>query len=387
MKYSRNMFLAFLLLIFAISGDALAETVLTLVNVDEGLQDARMNQAIEILQNDHPDVVVEFAELEYDQVNAVLMAGEGEIDILEISTAGQESIIEAGALLDLSQDASIVEALKEWYDVEELMTYDGVLYGVPCLFWTSVLSESEPLYDFVRDVPVEVLDTWQVFLQTALEFQGDIDADGETEIWFLGESLRTPEWLNQYIAQYDRTEEIRFDEPEFREMAELYREAVQRGKVVDLMTGVGENEVLFQTYTINSPVEMQSNYHPLPALGETRINVTLPKGLSVYVRSDNADIAVELLKHYISGDVQMRNNRYYTKSARLTPEYENMAQSKKLQVDRGIALFADMRISHLSDDFRQYVTNDLLLQYWSGKMTTDELVEQLQSRLTMMLWG
>ncbi len=377
-------------LLFTWSPDRKA-TVLTMINVDQGLRDARMDAALAQLRREYPDVEVRFEEMLPDQLNTALMARDDSLDIMQVSRVDSEAVISAGALVDLNSDPVIVEELKHWNNVEPLMTYDGKLYGVPSIIWADTLRSPEEVRDFLPEGFDPGACSWQRFFEQALAFDGDINGDGQQEVCFLADRLAYPLWHFQYVACYDRLEDVEYDTPLFRELAEGWRACVQAGQVMDILDAWnGKMPALYEWMVVTSPNECMADelYWRLPKLGDRDVQTAASKGFAVNVSSPHREIALWLLEIYASRAVQVQRNVYMLADpADYGQDFERRSESEKQRIRKDMEWYASLRPDLITQSYRSAGAGDWMERYLNGEVTTDELVQGLQATLRKVILG
>ncbi len=365
-----------------------ATPLYVVINGNTGFLDDHMNRTVELLREEYPDVAVQFVDYSQEQLNTILLAGGEGADVLVSGAAWMGDLISAGGLVDLNTDPVIVEEFQRLNNVDRLATYDGVLYGVPAWVLASSFYFTEALAEYVPQ-GFDVTDcSWEEFLTAALAFDGDTDGDGRPNLWFLAEFPKRPLWMRQYISSYDSLEAVDFDTPQFRRMLELYREALNAGKIVD---SFGEEYswgcALYEAFEKEMP-GFGDPLIPLPTLDGKRVRIASASSFAVNSRSANRDVALRFLEIYISPeamfdeDENMLVRMAVSDEALMANALQNWPEEERERYDAELEYFAQLVPDLDSSDFTD-VTFPLLEQYYAGQITTDEFIEQLKQGLDM----
>lgn len=369
-----------------------ATPLYVVINGNTGFLDDHMNRTVELLREEYPDVVVKFVDYEQEQLNTILLAGDEGADVLVSGAGWMSDLISAGGLVDLKEDPVIVDELKRLNNAERLATYDGVLYGVPAWVLASSFYFTEALEAYVPQ-GFDVNDcSWAEFLNTALAFDGDTDGDGKPNLWFLAEYPKRPLWMRQYISSYDSLDEVDFDTPLFRQTLELYREALNAGKIVD---SFGEEYswgcALYEAHDLEAP-GYGDPLIPLPTLDGTAVRIGQATSFAVNSRSANRDVALRFLEIYISpeamvdeyGNVLIRIP--VSDEEMMADTLQNWSTEERQRYDAEMEYFSQLVPDLDSSDFIS-VTFPLLEQYYAEEITTDEFIQQLKQGLDMRRRG
>ena len=364
------------------------KTVLTMVNVDPGLLDDRMDKALELLRAEYPNVEVQFIDINPTVLSTKLMAQDTDMDILNVSPTNTNHIIAAGALMDLSGEKGILQELEGWIDVVDMAYFDGELVGIPSYIWGYSLYVNPQL---AVGQPASIADgecSWQEFFAEMNAYNCDENGDGEVDIVFLTDAAVSPLWYRQYVASYERLEDVVFDTPLFRELAEQFRDGLKSGRIADYWSdGLDRNRILYWQHQEDSP-RGGSQTIPLPMLGDVDVQVGSPKLFAVSNASKNKEIAIRFLEIYASRGVQvMRNTHYLVDTFAYEDDARFMDEKQIAQLEEMKALYGRMKNDLITTDFTFAGSHECMQQYMAGELTTDELVEQLQSILMKVVLG
>lgn len=347
-----------------------------------GLQDSHMRRAIQKLQADNPNVNVEFITLTDEQRNTILMAGGDGADIVLVVSGIDKALIESGAFLDLNAYPELRQALEPLEYLLPLLTNDkGSLFGVPAYAMIN------KIYEFQQLKHLEPADfdigncTWMELLEAAMRFNGKFGV-----AFFMDVDTDFPTWLRQYIAA--EGEELSFDTPLFRELAEAYRTALNAGRIQSSFGSDWENAL----YMLDSR-ESDSLYgdvlFPAPALEADRpARLVQMDAFAVNAHGNHPDLAVQLLQNYLDPEIVYADGGY--DHMRLDEaEYVDMAQfteRERALIPENQAAYAQAIPPGGSYGFLVACQN-WMPQYYAGDITLDELIAHLQREWDMRRLG
>lgn len=373
-----------------------AEHVLTVVNC-ANWNDERMRAATAMLEAEHPDVEVQFVDMDYEQLNTALLAAEPGLDVLYLSNFEAITYVDAGMLVDLNQSPEVMAQLEHWIPVEGMTTWNGMRFGVQMGTFLHLLSVNESLREYLpEDLNVDQL-SWKELLTAGAEFQGDIDGDGQRDYWLLYDSRRFPTFLYQYILSAEDIASLEFDTPEFRELMELYRACDQCGSIAD--DGSEESSRGTSAFAVEVVSNPDTSVHaPLPSLDDGPAAVGSVFAMGVNRASQQQELALELLADYASVDVQRlaengydvgyERNYYFSplKDSSAHELYAELTPSEKERLEINKELFSEGRMIWFAREFNGYC-GDQVEAYLDGEIALDELISNLQQRKQMVLMG
>lgn len=284
------------------ASDTQEKAVLHIVHDGDGHLSHRMNRAIEELRREYPNLDVKFELLPSESIKTVLMAGAEGADILFTRWNRDHYLIESGAFYDLRQAADLMTTLQPVAHLLPLTSYEGELYGVPLYVNANVLLRNESLSQYdTTGLNAKGCD-WKEFLSAALEFNGDLNGDGTPELAYFMENTALPNWVQQYVSLNGGPESADLGTVEFREMAELYKQAVQQRKIVDIRDDqIMQEQALYRFEWVTEPEPYNENeWIALPMLNGKAANISTARALAVNARSQNLEIALRLLEIYES---------------------------------------------------------------------------------------
>lgn len=356
------------------------------------LMNARMREAIALLQEEYPhvNVVGRGRELSDEALNTILMAGGEGADIIVTYYRTDSAIIESGALMDLRESESLMQVLQPYEWLMNLhTTSDGRLYAVPQFVQADAIHawEERKIYD---DTGLDLMNcTWKEFMEAALRFDGDVNGDGATDLVFLeDDSPEFPVWLQQYVMMQGGPDQVNFDTPEFRELAELWKECVNADKVI----GLGDedfqwDDAIYSMHCMEQPFPFDTGHTPLPTINGTSVRLADAKGVSVNANSPMRDIALRLLEIYYSPEVayedeevwdawSLRSVDYLRADADRYADFSAFTDSMAERFAWQKEYFANLTPNEIPQAFRSSALADgSLLAYFAGEITLDEWIE------------
>lgn len=365
---------------------------LTLINCSD-FNDDRMKQAISMLREKHPDVNVQFVDMEPEKLNTALMANEPGIDLLYMGNFDAVNYVNAGVVEDLNEHPEVLAQLDHWLDVSGATTWNGVRFGVLMDISVDVLQFNESLREHLPEGLDPERLTWTDLLAAGAQFQGDTNGDGRQDVWLWQGSRRFPAFLFQYIMSADDPDALSFDTEQFRELMTLYRQCVQSGAFADQSDCAPESAVFVTG--MRSALETEPCL-PLPELEVEGAPATtcFVMALGVNRGSTNKALALELLANYCSVEAQKcivtgtADRAYFglLRDSAVYEGYDRLSDSAKATVDASRALFERTRLKWYARDFNAYC-GDQVEAYLDGRIELDELIRNLQQRKQMVLMG
>ena len=367
--------------------DYVEKEKLTIVNM-RGVGEVE-RQAIREFEREHPGVKVKMEEVPEAQLLAMLMSGDADVDILALQLYEVPRFVEAGALLDLNSDEVLGKRLEQGFAGSRMYVWDGVRYGVPDYYGAFVpcIRANESLAAYAPEIDWENA-TWLELFRQAEQMQTDITGDGVPDIRFIDQTLYWPTWLKQYLASFERPEQITFDTEEFRALAQQYRRCVQKGVIVhwaDLEDA--DSSVLFRESSVF--VGDGTPFLPLPGVNGRRVSPGAGVVFSVYVRSGHRELALDWLKCYTSDELLgiddwpqigcAMNSAVYSAYANFGEEQRRNVENAKRYIDETGVPAHDFGIGDfVGEQMRRYIEGDIPL---------DALVNSLQQKLQMARMG
>lgn len=352
---------------------------LTLVNCYD-IRDSQLDYAIRQLKERHPGLEVEFQTLDDDALTTAILAQDSQLDILYTRGYNAQTYIDAGVLYDLSQEATLMEQLQGMVGASAMFS-NGICYGVPVeLSWNGIV-QNESLSEYAPDIDLNSCD-WIEFLQAAEQFQPDINGDGQPDLSFLYSEPLYPIWMNAYCALFDDASDIEFDTQTFRTLMESYKRCANAG----LIQLDDESTALYQIFGGLSL--MPSNICALPGLEGKRIQITETFSLCVMNHSAQHSLAVELLEIYTSDEAASQCYGVRLKAdSSLYPAYADYTTEEKQNLERQKGFLQNATLGpHIDASFSVY-TSEQLEKYYADQISIDELISNLQGRLSMILNG
>ncbi len=347
-----------------------------------GLQDSRMRRAIQKLQADNPNVNVEFVTLTDEQRNTILMAGGDGADIVLVVSGYNKALIESGAFLDLNASPELRQALEPLEYLLPLATNGkGELFGVPAIAFINKIYEFQQMKSMgPADFDIGVC-TWMELLEAAMRFGGRPGV-----AFFMDFDTDSPTWLRQYIAA--EGDELSFDTPLFRELAEAYRTALNAGKIQSSFGSDWEN-ALCRLDSRDSDSLYGDILLPPPALEADRpARLVQMNAFAVNAHGNHQDLALQLLLNYLDPEVVYADGGY--DHMRLDEaEYvdmERFTERERALIPENQAAYAQALPCRETYGFLVACQN-WMPQYYAGEITLDELISSLQREWDMRRLG
>ena len=356
---------------------------LTIVNGSD-LNYGALEAAIQNLKMFHSDIDVRFIEMNRQARNATLMSGMKGLDIFFNQMSGEQVLTEVGALYDLSGEERLNNVLENWIGYEACFWQD-VCFGIPVEIYAYAILPNESLAQYAIRIDWTTAE-WLDVLKWAEEHQTDLDYDGDQDIWVFFDDCTGPLWLMQYEAMFDDPSQINYDTEIFRALVEQYKRCVDAGVYLDMADSSADPSLALY-WCQPMDINYSGGFCALPSIdGET----VVPAGVfsfSIGKGTDNYEEAVELLANYITEETQAMNYMIgFAPNSDIYPVYSEMTDSEREALEQRKAYIDSSVCAWRNMDFVR-LSASLLDKYLSGTITTEELVDQLQEKHRMTIWG
>lgn len=312
------------------------------------------------------------------------MAGDDVIDLLSVNMYEMSTLAEMGALCDLNEDAELRQRMEQWTG-NRAFCWKGLRYGVPVRLDTSCLFPNRRLSGFALDVDWQRC-TWLEWLQKAEQFHTDTNDDGVQDVWLLADTVDSPQWLFQYAATFDDIRDVRFDAEAFRALAEQYKRCFKKGVLIDWNDAMQQPDTV--VYTIGRISDLdRTDYLPQPAITGERTVPAYTYSLALSKSTAQYDLAMDFLRCFTSDAVQSQSpfiglaadTAIYPEYACLQNPLKQQVEAQKEYVDRGAAQWRN-------NDYHIFQAEQFE-QYLNDRISLDDLVDSLQQKLRMVIWG
>lgn len=304
-------------------------------------------------------------------------------DIYEL-TVGLAStrMMEEGYLLPIEDEASLAWLSKAYPGLQEALTYEGKLYGLPVpdglgsgiIAWAY---DPEQLEDAGLDaLPA----TWAELLNMMCEW----DTDNPYRLFGMDNMMElTDTIMDDFILRYDvRGEVLSFDVPAFRETMEALKRWQEVKPFTDARRALLEPRGIFFSDEEGYPDGNLRYIPPVTFLPgeEPIIQPGLLRVWCVSSRTQSPDAALTLMAE--AAEYMPRNIQFETIPGALHPIEDRLTQETVDQVE---ALLPYLRInlgSTFGDHF--YELTDEIHRYLDGNLTLDMLVKRLDEMVEMV---
>ena len=351
---------------------------LTLVNVLK-YNDKRISAAANMLTDAHPDIDVNYVDVEDAKLATALMANEPGYDILMLSNYTLDDYRQSGVVLDISDCAAIWDVVDDcWIDMPYLI--GPKRDAVPLYIMPQVLTINTDMYGvFDGDIERQPSSWSELYAQAQV-----IDESGTA---LISSNIRFPEFFDQYIVWCALKGEVNFDTALFRNGLLGWREAFENGIIVDF----GEGDALLMGNVVGNYAGCD-DIVLLPALDGETIYPCNTYSLVISCTSDKQDIAKEFLSYYVSVEAQsaadvnsmaaglLKDSSLYVCS---DPEFPQPTQEQ--QELRAHLLKYGASLSHNTDFY--LLAGDQLELFMIGDIELDELVRTLNELYQMTQLG
>lgn len=358
------------LIYFPVAGDEKTQK-LVIANATQ-VRDRRMDAAVEKFNEKYPDVEICFVDIGSEQLSAMLMSGESDIDILYVSNYTLPVYRESGAICDLYSHSGLMTAMTEWYEMPYL--YKAGVYHVPTMVFPLVLCRNEE-FDILSEFAYPY--SWNELFEYGRNL---LDITGTP---LISDRIRFPVVVDQYMAYCCINGIIDFDTPLFRELISGYKKAYEDGVIVEM----GEDAYFIVTNASAYPHE--NSYYPLPQIEGTDVNTASIYALAVVSDSNMSDAAMDFLAYYAAVDTQGVIN-YDAPGAGLIAdigiyEHGSYEVSKTDEMLWGTLINSCVCLPN-NVDFSIYM-GDQIEAYMRDEITLDELIDRLSFMYEMTVSG
>ena len=356
------------------------ENQLTVVNANA--EEQAMRRALELFGERHPEVEVIFRQMTEEQLNTALMANDGSVDVLALYSGDAMRYVAAGVIADIDADA-VLRQQQEALVGSNAFCWDGVRYGVGSELYVTCLKRNEALEAYAPPLDWENC-SWAELLSAAEEFAAA--GNGGRGLYFLMDSCRFPAWYAQYRALYDDPKQIVFDTETFRTLAEQYKACVQAGVILDSGAEGADPAravcAVEKLYTLSGAA-----FDPLPGLGMERPVPADAFALAICRGTRHGEWAKELLRCLGTEESQRQMNAIgLSGESEIYPAYGDLTEAEQRNLEAQKAYFNQARPEWYHLEFNQYA-GDLFEKYFADEISLDGLVNGLQLKLRMVLWG
>lgn len=360
------------------------ECTLKFINT-EYVFDSAMYEALEHFQEDYPNVKIEVEEASQEQLITKLLSGKGDIDVFYLNSYNLHAMVAAGAIYNLDDDDQLSEALKNWVG-NSAMCIDGVRYGVPFQVKADFLVPNESLRKYAPEIDWSSADWMDVF-EAALQMPVDVNGDGTQDIWFMWDAVAAPVWMNQYICSFDSPDEISFETEVFREMLDAYKKCVQNNLILDMSTNFEQQGLAVVKAGYYDSLLDCEEYYPLPLIGQERVIGATTHSLAIAKNSKNAEYALIFLQYVVDDHAQQAQEGIgYARDSEIYECYNDLTAEEKAAVENAKQYIDSAKLKWSSGDFNIFAREQMEL-YLMDKISIDDLVQGLQQKLQMVLWG
>lgn len=369
--------IVFLLALCLLASTALAETSLTIMNGSEydflydyldRHEDVRIFMA-------HPNV--------FGNAYMNELITNPTYDLYQI-TVGRTFVrlMEEGYLLPIEDEASLNWLSKIYPGLQEALTYEGRLYGIPVpdslgggfISWAY---DPERMEDAgLTELPA----TWVELLNMMCEW----DEDNPYRLFSMDSIIElTDAIMDGYILRYDVPDEVlSFDTPTFRDAMEALKHWQEVKPFMDTRPALLETRGIFFSPEEGYP-DGNLRYIPPVTFLPGEEPIVEPDLLQVWCvssRTKSPDAALTLMAE--AAEYMPQNVQFETIPGSLQPVKDRMTQET---VDQINALLPYLRIdlgSTFGDHF--YELTDEVHRYLDGNMTLDMLVKRLDEMVEMV---
>ncbi|MBE5766014.1 MAG: extracellular solute-binding protein [Clostridiales bacterium] len=267
-------------------------------------QDPRMQKAIEIFAQRHPEYTIKFTGVpRFDTAEAEILSNKSSYDIFYLSSYFESEFKSGDMLMDLSGNETIAENLTHYMEMPFLFENDGSLFGVPVMVQPYTLRASKEKLD---KLGIEIPDswTWDDFFALAEYAKSSnqylISAtDGWDPILCQYESI----YCDFYEGVHDYNTEV------FQNLVRKWKNLECEGLIyrVNDPSASGGIFRFEEVYYGKDTVSIL----PMPQLDGRSATPISMYGLYVNRYSKNAEMAVEFLEIYSSPEVQAESQSPY----------------------------------------------------------------------------
>ena len=366
------------------------KTVITIINND-GLRDA-YDSALKSFLLHHPDVEVRDISMPGEQYRIDLLAGTDGIDILCQAAGSMPTLAEAGALVSLSDEPSIIDALAlaQWLPFEDVYAVNGKLYGIPGYVMYNLWRIDAQLAQQSGFIMPAYPFTWQdVYLAADAAGLGQA---GKPALMY--DNPENPCLLYYYVmAQAQKDGMLNFDTEGFREDIEAYRRMVEQGIIV---LRSWEDQTNYPPSILSTFAEISDETVPTPTVNGLEIAMMQSYGYCVNINSPNRALAIELLAECLKPEHQYSSDYGYAETMLLNdsapysrehyddPTWEIPRYTEHMESLRQFAAGKWVTWNTKLHSVDILANTDMLPRYLAGEIPTDEFIRLIQSRADMI---
>lgn len=360
--------------------------VLNLVSYDRGYpwMSEEMDAAMAMFRALHPEVEIRVTAMESEQIVTSLLSGDGGIDVLYLNSLDAYDMAQAGALLDLNSDAELRAELETWIG-SEAMVLDGMRYGATLQINPLMLVANEAIAQFAPEIDWQN-DDWLEIFRAAEHMQTDLNGDGSQDVWFLWDFADAPLWFGQYIDSFEQPEDIDFDTEYFRELAQQYKRCAQQGLILEAGANFEQRDLAAYQFGYAARSLDGAEFCPAPLIDGRKVVSGSTHSLAV-PRSADADLALDFLRCYAGDEAQQSGYSIgYKADSSLYAEYAQMTPTQRENLAAHAAYVDQVRTKWNNSDFNRHASGEMA-RYLADEISLGEMVNSLQQKLRMVIWG
>lgn len=350
------------------------------------------DDAIELFEVSHPEIRIDVQEMEVDSLREAIYAGNTEADLLILPSNGvsYEHLIATGRIHPLDSDILLADTKSMYPQILEYVFREEKLYGYPFYMRVQYIDLNRELFDSFgwNDIPA----TWDSYIEM-MQHWYEQGMQGKNGCYFTISKDPKAEFMNlfaailiSYVNTYGTHADMTFDSPEFRNAIEKLRflsayEATHDGQEAAPVQYMFDDGIL-------SPIRMdKSSYILPPSFSEQDVPVVNAylDFWTISANSKHPELALEFLE-------SLCNSPDMTDAYELYPFYVNLMEDRAEWQGLSTEVFQDYRVlmAHTSIAhsaliyalFRDGQLDNLIMEYYNGVHTTDEVICIMDDLLT-----
>jgi len=377
---------------------------LSIVSIQNGVSD-ELKYAEKVFLNDNPDVQVSYKvlDLTYPDAKVKILSGDLDMDIAVINTSLIYDLAASGALVDLSHfdDINSIMTGEDILDgLYEYSSVDGFLFGVPFSYWADVLKVNTYLREKLNLNLPDANWTWQDFYDYAKQARKDLDGNGSKDSYIMGARKNSPLFLEAYLCKFVNqvTGKVDFNNDIFINLLNLWKKMCDEDliKTISDPPYIKDDTVLFTLDTAGYHMG-NDEYVCIPALSNNlKVYPCQGSFLCISSLSKNPNLAAKFIVTYLSKEVQATHTykigELFVKSLPMNYLYKDLSiydididslNEKNKEIIINVAKYVTPKSYPFN--LKTYITQEVMPQFMSGKITAPEAAALIQKKAEMMI--
>lgn len=356
--------------------------ILTLVNC-ENIMDFRMANAIMAFEEE-TGIHVVTKEISRTQLLTQLLSKDNSIDLLFADSSYLQELQQAGVLYSLDTFKDLQIALHKWMNVLESGKVNGELYCLPAYLSAGIIYIQNELLPFMtKQIPDKY--SWSELLALGDSFSPGNTGTGKPIACFMADNLLYPEFIRQYLSAKAEEKKTLSDD-ELKQTLLIYKDLYKKGLIKDEFNDHDTRGALLH---VDRMIELNTNpFINMPNMGDgSAYTVGYVHGICVNAFSEKKKEAERFLTIYADEENQAYPEGYgFVENIDLNHDASHLTSAEREQLLRCKDYYETVRPLWQKDDFIDFLCDEME-HYLSDEISLDQLIEALNKKLLMVIYG